>query len=364
MFRALGKTELKAGMRQIIRNYNIKAVENGGKLSTLTVKVHGGSRYSDKDGLSHLVSRFNFQNTGSKSSLRLVRESELLGGQLESSIDREFITLKATFLKENLPYYVEALGNVLYKTSFKHHELTESVLPAALYDLTVAQSNPIHRAKDLLYNVTYRNGLGNPVLYDGVEEITLDDIKAYADKVYRRDNIDIIGEDVNENDLKRFINDSYFNTLPSGQPLTVSSAPKSYIGESRLRSSGQSVAAIGVALVKGDIPQYEVLSNYLNSALYDYEVVSHVDNYNDSHGFFNLYVKGSNPEGVTEEIKKIVSDLKNGVDLTPAKQLTELNEGANALNGLKAESLKNFKLGKFSYAAVGDVSKLPYLEDL
>lgn len=158
---------------QLVRNYTVSAVDKPGKLSTLVVKVHAGSRYSPKDGVSHLLNRFNFQTTNAKSSLRLVRESELLGGTVESVVCREFITLKATFLKEQLPYFVETLGNVLYKTSFKPHELVESVLPAANYDLAQASRDPIWNANDLLFQVTYHNdGLSRPILYDGVENVT------------------------------------------------------------------------------------------------------------------------------------------------------------------------------------------------
>ena len=154
--------------QQTARKFSISAKDGSGKLSTLAVKVHGGSRYADKEGIAHLLSRFNFHNTGNKSALRLVRESELLGGKFESSVDREYITLKATFLKEDLPYFVNALGNVLYKTSFRPHELPESVLPAAKYDISVSETNPINKAEDLLYNVSFRKDLGNTVLYRGV----------------------------------------------------------------------------------------------------------------------------------------------------------------------------------------------------
>ncbi|SCU80643.1 LAFA_0C00386g1_1 [Lachancea sp. 'fantastica'] len=354
------------------RQYHISAKDSASKVSTLAVRVHGGSRYAGKDGVAHLLSRFNFHNTGNKSALRLVRESELLGGRFESSVDREFITLKATFLKEDLPYYVSALGDVVYKTSFRPHELPESVLPAARYDLAQAEACPIKTSENLLYSIVFRNDLGNAVLYDGVQKVTLDDIKAYADKVYTRDNIEISGQGVNEADLKRFVNDSLFASLPQGTSLAKESAPQTYTGETRLRSSeGESVAAIAVPVAKSDFATYEVLATYLSSALSDLSpLISKVkfDSYSNA-GLFSLYVKGADAAAVSDNIKKVVSSLKKSQDISAAKDATVLrlalkNETEPFAQTVSLDKVKDFKLGKFSYAAVGDVSNLPFADQL
>ncbi|SCV05109.1 LANO_0H00232g1_1 [Lachancea nothofagi CBS 11611] len=354
------------------RQYHISAKDSAGKVSTLAVRVHAGSRYAEKDGVAHLLSRFNFHNTGNKSALRLVRESELLGGRFESSVDREYITLKATFLKEDLPYYVSALGDVVYKTSFRPHELPESVLPAAKYDLLQAESCPIKKSENLLYNVVFRNDLGKTVLYDGVQKVTLDDIKTYADKVYTRDNIEISGQGVNEADLKRFVNDSLFASLPQGTSLAKETAPKTYVGEARQRSSeGESVAAIAVPVAKSDFASYQVLTSYLTSALSDLSsLISQVkfDKFSNA-GLFSLYVKGADAKVVSENIQKVVAALKKGQDISVAKDVAALqlalkNETEAFPEQLSLDKVKDFKLGKFGYAAVGDVSNLPFADQL
>lgn len=351
--------------QQATRKLTVSAKDGSGKISTLAVKVHAGSRYASKDGVAHLLSRFNFHNTGNKSALRLVRESELLGGKFESTVDREYITLKATFLKEDLPYYVNALGNVLYKSSFRPYELPESVLPAANYDLSIYETCPLNKAEDLLYNVSYRKDLGNAVLYDGVEKVSLEDIKAYADKVYTKENIEIVGEGVNEADLKRFVNDSLIASLPTGTKLAAQAEPKSYFSEGRLRSSGESVAAIAVPVTKADFATYEVLSKYLSSALSELSPLitkAKLDKYENA-GLFSLYVKGSDASAVSANIKKVVSELKAGKDLSAAKEYTSLQLALENVE-LDVTGVKDFKLGKFSYAAVGDVSQLPFADEL
>lgn len=358
--------------KQAARRYTVSATDGSGKVSTLAVKVHAGSRYATKDGISHLLSRFNFHNTSGKSALRLVRESELLGGGFQSKVDREFITLSSTFLKEDLPYYVNALGNVLYKTSFRPYELPESVLPAAKHDLESHNICPVRRSEDLLYSITYRNGLGNPVYYDGVEKVSLEDIKQYASKVYTKENIEIIGEGVNENDLKRFVSDSLLNSLPSGTSLVSTATPKTFLNkENRARHAGQSAAAIAIPVSKEDFAQYEALSRYLTSPLSPLAPLifkAKLDKQSTT-GLFVLSVKGAEADVVSENIKKVVSQLKQGVNLSAAKEYVSLQYAMDADNAvspvpLNFDSVKDFKLDGFNYVAVGDVSKLPYADEL
>lgn len=58
------------------------------------------------------------QNTQKRSALRINRESELLGGQLNAFHTREALVLEASFLKEDLPYFTELLGEVLTQTKY------------------------------------------------------------------------------------------------------------------------------------------------------------------------------------------------------------------------------------------------------
>lgn len=342
-----------------------------GKVSSLTVKVNAGSRYAPKDGLAHLLSRFNFQNTRSKSALRLTRETELLGGQFYSKVDRDAIYLTANFLKENLPYFVNALGDVLYKTSFRPHEFPEVVLPAAKYDLATANADPIFKASELLHSITYRGDLGKPLYYDGVQNVTLDDVKAYADQVYVKENIEIYGKGINPKDLDNFYKDSSLYGLPEGKSLLATSAPKTYEGvESRLRATGASVAAIAIPVKAADFATCEVLTNFLSSPLSGLsELISEVkfNKYAQS-GLFTLAVKGDSST-VSSNIKQIVSSLKKSTDISVANNYTNAqiafaNDTAITPLSLDVSKVKDFKLGKFNYVAVGDVSNLPYADEL
>lgn len=58
------------------------------------------------------------QNTYKRSALRVTRESELLGGQLNAYHTREALVVEAKFLREDLPYFTELLGEVISQTKY------------------------------------------------------------------------------------------------------------------------------------------------------------------------------------------------------------------------------------------------------
>ena len=59
-----------------------------------------------------------WQSTTKRSALRITREAELLGGELSAYHSRENLVLRAKFLREDLPYFTELLGEVITKSRF------------------------------------------------------------------------------------------------------------------------------------------------------------------------------------------------------------------------------------------------------
>lgn len=50
--------------------------------------------------------------------MRITREAELLGGELNAWHSRENLIIGAKFLRDDLPYFVELLGEVISNTKF------------------------------------------------------------------------------------------------------------------------------------------------------------------------------------------------------------------------------------------------------
>jgi ubiquinol-cytochrome c reductase core subunit 2 len=60
----------------------------------------------------------HLQNTSKRSGLRIIREAELLGGQLIAYHTRESLVVEAKFLREDLPYFTELLAEVVSQTKY------------------------------------------------------------------------------------------------------------------------------------------------------------------------------------------------------------------------------------------------------
>lgn len=109
-----------------------------GATTTLAVVAKAGSRYEPLPGYSDALEKFAFkvrhipemsppvdqtanpvpQSTSKRSALRITREAELLGGELSAYHSRESLVLRAKFLREDLPYFTELLGEIITKTRY------------------------------------------------------------------------------------------------------------------------------------------------------------------------------------------------------------------------------------------------------
>jgi predicted Zn-dependent peptidase len=68
------------------------------------------------------------QSTENRSTLRIQRESELLGAELFSTHTREGLVVGAKFLRDDLPYFVELLAEVATQTKYqRQHKSLRSI---------------------------------------------------------------------------------------------------------------------------------------------------------------------------------------------------------------------------------------------
>ena len=89
-----------------------------GPTTHLAIVAKAGSRFEPLPGYADGLEKFAFKGTQRRSALRITRESELLGSELSAYHSRENLVLSAKFLREDLPYFVEMLGEVITKTKF------------------------------------------------------------------------------------------------------------------------------------------------------------------------------------------------------------------------------------------------------
>lgn len=349
-----------------VKGLKVASKDSEGFLSKLTVKVNAGSRYSGpKDGISHLLSRFNFQNTSAKSALRFAREAELLGGIYSSKVTRDSIILSAQFQRQDLPYFVNSFADIIGSTQFKLHEFNEAVLPAAKHDNKVASSSLQFQALETLNSLIYRNGLAKPLYYDGVTKISVNDISEFASKVYTKSNIEIIGSGIDEASLNKYVTDSSFFDLPEGTKFTDALSVSPVLESSRSRSTLGNIAAVGTAVSPAEFAKYEILATYLNATFP--EATAQVCKYTDS-GLFSVSVSNADAAVVSKSIKSIVSSLKSGVNVSEYVALSKTvssiaaeAEGAEVAGNYSASEVS---VNDLAYVAIGNTSVLPHADEL
>lgn len=272
-------------------------------VSEITVTVKNAGSKTGAAGLAHVLASSTFLDSTSKSALRLKRESELLGGEYSAYVTRDDLVLKATFLKDSLPFFVNSLGAALAEASYKPHELIEIALPYAKYTSATANSCPSFKALEELHAVSFRSGLGKPLYYDGSKTFTIGDVTTFAKNQITSENITIEAVNVNEVDLNKFVAESPFSKIPAGNAV-IAQSPKTYTGaETRIRQAGATSAVIGVPAA--DAAKVESLASSLASLEFNATVKSGVLPYEGASLF---YFSATSPDAglVSEAVKTAV----------------------------------------------------------
>ncbi|KAK9237127.1 Metalloenzyme, LuxS/M16 peptidase-like protein [Lipomyces kononenkoae] len=387
----------------------VAATDFAGPITTLSFVIKAGSRYATVPGVAHALQRFAYKNTPKRSGLRLTREAELLGGSLTSALTRDSIVLTARFLKEDLPYFFEALSDVVAQPTLARHELAEIVAPLLKLDAKLADSDAAFVVSEGINSAAYRKGLGLPLYAQATDAISIDSVRAYKDAAYTKANLAIVASGADISTLSSLVS-TFLEKVPAG---TASAAPAStfYGGELRIASTAGNVLTFGYAADPS--PTFNVLASILGGASsikwsYGASLLSatagkayaKVTEYNGS-SLLTVSTTGSPAEikaaGVTavEALKTVAAGLspevlKKGIAGAKFEALQAL-EGAAGLVGVgqslltsgtvpaaskiaseiesvTTESVKSLAekilSEKVAAAAVGKVSELPYVDEL
>ncbi|KAM3087551.1 ubiquinol-cytochrome c reductase core subunit 1 [Clarireedia jacksonii] len=215
-----------------------------GPTTKLAVIAKAGTRYQTAPGLTSGLERFAFRNTVKRSALRICRESELLGAQLNAYHTREALVVEAKFLREDLPYFTELLGEVVSSTRYTSHEYYEEV--AAL--IKMAQKKLLGNVSELAINsahgVAFHRGLGTPLFPSSSTPLTkylnADSIAEYAQKAYTKSNMAVVANGASQADLTKWVGE-FFTDAYTGEGFSGAGATKYYGGEERIaHDSGNS----------------------------------------------------------------------------------------------------------------------------
>ncbi|KAK3944493.1 Metalloenzyme, LuxS/M16 peptidase-like protein [Diplogelasinospora grovesii] len=407
-----------------IAGVKVASRDDNGPTTRLAVVVKAGTRYEPLPGLAVGLEEFAFKNTQRRSALRIIRESELLGGQLNAYHTREALVLQANFLREDLPYFTELLAEVLSQTRYTTHEFHEEI--ESVIHQKQAKIGNADIALDAAHSVAFHTGLGNSLYPTPNTPISSylneNSVAAYAEAVYNKANIAVIADGASQSGLSKWI-EPFFKAVPASSSSQLNSAASKYYGgEQRIAKAGANAMVIAfpgsslgaskaetavlVGLLGGESnikwsPGFSLLSKAAAAAPGAHV---HATNYAYSDaGLMTIQITGpaaairKAAEESVKAIKSVVDGSVSKEDLTKAIAKAKFNllsasevsgtglvhAGANLISGgnplqvaetVKAlESVTADKLkaaakalleGKASVAAVGDLHVLPFAEDI
>jgi ubiquinol-cytochrome c reductase core subunit 2 len=97
---------------------------------------------------------------------------------------------------------------------------------------------------DLAHSVAFRSGLGSSLFAPSHSNFTAEDIKSYASSTFSKENIAILGTDIDQGLLTKLVEKSLGKSLSSA--ASTKSTPSSYFGGStRVESAGPQTFFVG-----------------------------------------------------------------------------------------------------------------------
>ncbi|KAK3372867.1 ubiquinol-cytochrome C reductase complex CORE protein 2 precursor [Lasiosphaeria ovina] len=407
-----------------VAGIKVASRDDQGPTTHLAVVAKAGTRYEPLPGLTVGLEAFAFKNTKKRSALRIVREAELLGGQLAAYHTREALVLQASFLREDLPYFTELLAEVITQTRYTTHEFHEEV--ESVIHAKQAKIGADAIALDAAHSVAFHTGLGAPLYPTPSTPIASylneNSVAQYADAVYNRADIAVVADGASEGALSKWI-EPFFKELPSQSPDPLDSAASKYRGgEVRIPKTGSSALVIAfpgsalgasqpetavlIGLLGGESgikwsPGFTILSKataanpgahakatnyaYSDAGLLTIEITGSASAVRkvaeESIKALKSVVDGSvSKEDLVKAIAKAKFDLLSGsetagvglvhagANLIHGGKPLQVLETIKALESVTAEKLKTVAKalldGKASVGAVGDLHVLPFAEDL
>ncbi|EGN94743.1 hypothetical protein SERLA73DRAFT_187799 [Serpula lacrymans var. lacrymans S7.3] len=393
----------------------VAAVDNGQPTSAVTFLIKAGSRYETKPGVAHALKNFAFKSTAKRSALGTVRESELYGGVLSSSLSREHLALTAEFLRGDEPFFVDLISSFITSGKYLRHEYDEYVVPVVEAESQAASSDSATLAVEAAHALAFRSGLGSSIFASPHHAITTEEIKSYASSVFSKGNIAVVGTGIDQSTLAKLVEKSLASAASSVAPAT---SPSSYFGgETRIQShGGLQTVFIGFGTTGPADPALSVLSAYLSpqpsvkwsqglspistSIPAGTSVQTVLLPYSDA-TLFGLLVQGSTAQGVKEAATVATKALKESAGVKGDELQTAIAKAkfsaASALDGREgivntlaakifsgsetsiestilaldkvdaaafSKVVSSIVKGKPTYVAVGDIHALPFSDEI
>ncbi|KAJ1675852.1 ubiquinol-cytochrome c reductase core subunit 1 [Spiromyces aspiralis] len=212
--------------------------------ATVSLVVNAGSRFEtvETTGAAHFLKNWAFRNTVPRTSFRTIREAELQGATLYSEATREHIIYTVECFKQDVPFFVEVLGDVATATKYAQHEF-DQIAKQVHIESASARASPVLRVIDDLHSAAFRSGLGNSLYAPPSSPIAnSEQVKAYAESAFTAPRVAIIGTGIGAQALTSIVSSSSaFSSLASAASAPAPSPAKFFGGQSKHADVASSV---------------------------------------------------------------------------------------------------------------------------
>lgn len=406
----------------------VASLENNSPVSRIAIAVKAGSRYEPADvpGVAHALRNVASLGTKELSSFSLNRSLEQLGCNLSVSATRDHLYYVLEGSRKEIDDALPYLAQVVCEPSFKHWEVNDA-RPRLAAEISLAKQQPEYRLIEQLHKIAYRDSLRNSLLMPkfGVNQISSEMISEYWKENFLSGRIAVAGLGIDHNALLEFV-DGNMSSLASGKGAQAS--PRygggqlrkdtvNYLTYAAVAAEGvgkqnhkEALAAQVLQAVLGPKVQWwalgEASSKLVSAAHGVTQKVVGASALNIAHadtGLFGFSIvapakdAGAVIKSCVKEIKNLAASGVTEAGIGAAKEIVKTNLLFNADHGsnmvlsmasqalrsgqvLSAEQvlqdvdavsaadinnvLKKVTASKLSYSAVGNLSHLPFLEDI
>jgi len=221
-----------------------------GPVSTLAIVSKAGTRYQTAPGLTEALNRYAFRSTERRSTLRIQRESELLGAELQATSTRESLVVGAKFIRDDLPYFVELLAEVASATKYQAHVINEEIIPLVEMSQKKLLGNPLALATESVHGLAFHRGLGESVQPTSSvfkKYLSADSLAEYAASAYAKPNFAIVANGVEQGELSKWVGEFFTDVPAQSLQELKSEQSKYYGGEERIAHGSGNALVLGFA---------------------------------------------------------------------------------------------------------------------
>lgn len=400
----------------------VSSQDLGGPLSRVSIVFRTGPRNETQKnlGVTHVIRSLTGFSTQHFTPFGILRNVQQNGAHLTCSGDRETTSFDLVATRDNIDCVLKYLASVASAPAFKPWQVADNK-PRIKYELSTL--TPQARTLDILHKAAFRTGLGNSLYIkkDHVDDVEAETLGEFFRRGFTSDRASVVGYNVDHADLTDYVRQIEF---PCGDPPAGNSVyhggeirkdKNSYFSHVAIATQGPGLKDLKEALAYGVLQHAygtspsvkwgkspSPLSKAVSSVTDEASVVCLNVNYTDA-GLFGFFVSGSGlaaGKAVEAAFKVIKSgnvseaDVKRGKYQLKSKILREYDNSGSLVEDVAGQALsaaeapvlvpgpvlaeavdkitvsevvnaaKKVSNGKFSLAGFGNLSEVPFLDQL